>query len=422
MTSKILRHLPKAMSKLHKSIIPVKASGSWIYTKDKKYLDMTSGIGALSTGHNHPHVISEVKKQLDDYVHMSQLIYGSHPAQIELTEKLLSIVDPSLDTVFYTNCGSESTDNSIKIARRYTGKTNIISVMGGFHGRSLGAMALNSSGLSSKMMTQPLMPGVFTIEPTIDALNKALTLQTHPDETAAIILEPIQGEYGVFPIPTDFMRDVRQVCNKHNIMLIMDEVQCGFGRTGTWWCYELFKVVPDILNFGKGIGSGFQMAGIIANSDIMDCGKGYLGGTYGGNAISSKAASATIDVIKNEKLLERVRKTGSYINTQLQNHEGINQIRQYGLMIAIDINYYKFTKFIQSEQQCSITEMNHYFVNLLREKNVLVLTAGPQSQYIRILPSYNISREDTDIFINTLEGQLDLHLDETYFQMEAETE
>jgi 4-aminobutyrate aminotransferase len=395
MANKIFSHIPAAIIKLHRNILPVAASGSWITDKsNKRYLDLTSGIGALSTGHSHPYIIHKVIQQLNRIVHVPQQVFASHPAQLELTEKLIDIMpDKSLDNIFYVNSGSEATDNAIKIARRYTKKTNIISMLNGFHGRSLGALSITSSNTSCKFGLQPLMPGCFFCPDfTRASIDNILTYNSAPEETAAIIVEPVLGEAGVIAIPADFMRYLQKVCNDNNIMLIADEVQCGAGRTGVWWGVENSNVVPDIMTIGKGIAGGFPLAGVVSRSEIMNAiDKGCLGGTYGGNAISSAASSATIDIIRNEKLLENAKEMGDLIYHELSGIPDITSIRQYGLMIGISLD----TRIQTSD-----------IVAKLREKKILVLTAGVNGQYIRLLPPLNVSREEILLFTNTLCGLL----------------
>lgn len=387
--SKIYKNLPYAINKLHETITPLKGIGSYVYTKNKKILDFTSGIGALSTGHTHPYIIECVTKQLNNIVHAQQQIFGSHLPQIELTNKLLNIMpSKKLNTVFYTSSGSEATDNAIRISRRYTGKTNIIALHGGFHGRTMGALSVTSSNLSCKFKSQPLVPGVFFCQDyTDEALNKILSNNSSPEETAAIIVEPIQGEGGINAIPTDFLKYIEFVSKNNNIMMIADEIQCGSGRTGTWWNVEQHNVTPDLLLFGKGIASGFPLAGIVGNEEIFNnIGAGYLGGTYGGNAIASMAASATIDVFNNENLLENTLVQGLLLKEELQKFEEIEEIKQYGLMIAL-----KFK---------NIKPIN--LINKLRDNNVLALLAGNNNQFIRLLPPLNITSDDVRYFINAL--------------------
>ena len=393
----ILNHIPRSISKIHKSIIPVKGNGSYIVCEaGRKYLDYTSGIGALSTGHQHPQVISAVKHQLDNIIHAPQQVFKSHPPQINLTKKLLTIMPTdNLTQIFYTNSGSESTDNAIKIARRYTNKTNIISFYGGFHGRTLGAMAVSSSNTKTKEKSQPLIPGIFFCEPNIESFKKILNLNTSPDETAAVIFEPVQGEGGIKNISNLFLKELELICKKNNILIIDDEVQCGFGRTGTWWNISQKNITADILTFGKGIGSGFPIAGLSTSKEICEkLNVGYLGGTYGGNALVSEAANATIHVVEKENILNNVNIMGTRLNKGLNKIKDktnlIKEIRQYGLMIAIE--FY--------EENCDNYINSHKIVQILRDQyNILVLMAGYKNQYIRLLPPLNTTISEVDEFI-----------------------
>jgi 4-aminobutyrate aminotransferase len=383
----ILNHIPKSISKLHHNILPIGAKGSYIFTESDKYLDLTSGIGALSTGHNHPRVVEKVKFQLDNYVHMPQQIFKSHPIQIELTKKLLNIMPTKkLDNFFYVSTGSEATDNAIKIARSYTTKSNIISINGGFHGRTLGALSVTSSNLNCKRGISPLLSNTyFCSDFTKESLDTLLTFQSAPEDTAAIIFESVQGEGGVKSINADFLKYVEKICNENNIMLIADEVQCGSMRTGSWWNFTQKDIEPHIITFAKGIASGYPIAGVAASSEIMNSlPLGLLGGTYGGNAISSAAASATIDILNDPILQQNVNEYGNYINDSLKDINLIKEIRQYGLMIGIEFNDNNITTDIVSK---------------LRDRNILVLTAGNQNQYIRLLPPLNIEKKDIDIFL-----------------------
>ena len=383
-----LRNLPKSISKIHGDIFPVLAKGSFIYTSDnKKYLDLTSGIGALSSGHCHHNVTKKVSEQLSKYVHLPQQVFMTHPIQVELSKKIVKTMPyKELDTIFYVNSGSEATDNAIKIARKYTGKSNIISMNKGFHGRSIAALSVTSSNLVCKKGTTPLLANTyFCPKPDEQSIDDLLSFQSSPDDTAAIILEPVQGEAGVYSIDAEFLGHVEEICRSNNIMLIVDEVQCGAMRTGSWWNISQKNVRPDILTFGKGIASGYPMAGLVANSDIMNnIGRGGLGGTYGGNAVCSAAASATIDILNDPKIQTNIDILGAYIKKEIEKIPSVIDVRQYGLMIAIEFASPDFTPSI---------------VNKLREKGILVLTAGNNGQYIRLLPPLNISKEEVDIFL-----------------------
>lgn len=389
-----IKHIPKSISKLHKDIFPIYANGSYIFTKNKKYLDLTSGIGALSTGHNHPLVVDKVKQQLDKYVHIPQQVFQSHPIQVELTNKILKTLPSNklnkLDNIFYVNSGSEATDNAIKLARIYTGKSNIIALNKGFHGRTLGALSITSSNTKCKNNISPLLSNIFFCkEPNQESLNNIFNHQSAPEETSAIILEPVQGEAGIFSIKSNFLKYVQEICYNYNILLIIDEVQCGSMRTGSWWNFEEKEIIPDILTFGKGIASGYPLAGIIANSSIMNRpNPGMLGGTYGGNAICSAAASATIDILNEPQTQINVIEIGRYIKTELEKYDQIKEIRQYGLMIAIE--------FVESNLNKNLTQL---IVNDLKISGILVLVAGYNNQYIRLLPPLTITHFEINEFI-----------------------
>ena len=387
----LYKHIPASIKKIHGSILPVYAKDNFIYTSNKKYLDLTSGIGALSTGHNHPYVIEKVKKQLNEYVHLPQQVFQTHPIQIELTKKIIKTMPTGLDNIFYVNSGSEAIDNAIKIARLYTGKSNIITMNRGFHGRTLGALSVTSSNLACRMKVSPLMSNVFYCNKfSKETLDLILEHQSSPNDTAAILLEPVQGEGGIYSINKEFLQYVQHICNTNNIILIADEVQCGAMRTGSWWNFDQKNITPDLVTFGKGIASGYPLAGVIGQSNIMNSLlPGNLGGTYGGNAICSAAASATIDLLNNTELQQNINDIGAYITNNLYDEPMIKYVRQYGLMIGIE--------FVTSETDPIVTRN---IVEQLREKGILVLYAGNKNQYIRLLPSYTISIENINIFID----------------------
>lgn len=384
------KNLPKSIKILHPNIYPKYGKGSWIYnTKDAKYLDFTSGIGALSTGHSHPKIIDAIKKQVENYVHMPQQVFNIHETSNILMSKMLNIMpDKSLNSIFYVNSGSEAIDNAIKISRAYNRKQNIITMRKGFHGRTYGALSVTSSNLTCKKNINPLLPGVFYSDiNNIKSFKDILTYNTSPDDVSCVIYEPIQGEGGIFSLEENFLKEVHAICNENNIITIADEVQCGFGRTGTYWNIEQKNIVPDILTFGKGIGGGFPIAGLVSSQKILDnTGNNFLGGTYGGNAISCAAAITSIDIMKDEKLLDNVNYLGHYLKIELEKMPQIKTVRQYGLMIAIELNDLNAIDIVR--------KLNH--------KNVLVLTCGDKGQYIRLLPPLNIKKEECDIFLEIL--------------------
>ena len=407
MARRFINNIPKSISKVHKGVIPVRGEGSYVFTESgNKYLDYTSGIGALSLGHCHPRVVSGVQKQVKQLIHAPQQVFGSHPPQLTLNKKLLDIMPcDKLESIFYTNSGSESTDNAIKAARRYTGKTNVISFLGGFHGRTLGAMSVSSSNTKTKQNSQPLMSGVFFCEPNIEQFDRLINLNSCLEETAAVIFEPVQGEGGINSLSIEFLKYVEQICKTENVVFIVDEVQCGFGRTGTWWNASQKQIEPDILTFGKGIGTGFPIAGLTMTKEISDSlNVGYLGGTYGGNPLVTEAASITIDVFKDEQILENVKMVGLYLNKELnrlkESSQLISGIRQYGLMVAIE--FHNKYNHISSKK----TTVNKVLEMLRDDHNVLVLFAGYKNQFIRLLPPLNTTPKEIKYFVDSLEEVL----------------
>lgn len=294
----------------------------------------------------------------------------------EFYEKIKPHFSENLDTFFFTNSGSEAVENSIKIARKATQKTNIISFLGGFHGRTLGCMSLSTSRTSCREGYQPLLPGIFHMNfpyenTTIESkkeLNNLFHRATSPSETAAVILEPILGEGGVYKADTLFVQYLKNVCEKHNIMYISDEVQTGSGRTGMWWGYNHFDIKPDIVTFGKGIASGFPFAGVVSKySNFKNIQPNGLGGTYNGNVISTAPANSTIDIICDENLVNESNVKGDYIVTKLQslNHPLIKEIRQYGLMIGVELNLdpASFQILMKKAQQYNILIVNWNQIN-----------------------------------------------------------
>ena len=389
------------------NVIARSALGSWVTDiKGKSYLDMTSGIGALSTGHCHPTVVSRVTQQVGKLVHAQMNCLRSHVEQEELLKRLDSVFPENLNTVFFTNSGSEAIDNAVKLARRSTGRPNVISFLGGFHGRTIGGMSLGGSKATCRSGFQPLMSGVFHIpypsdkksdaDAACQALDDILCLATAPEETAAIFLEPVLGEGGLIGAHPTFGKHLRDVCDRHGILWVSDEIQTGMGRTGTGWGYERFgKVKPDIITFGKGVASGFPMGGVAASEKLFEAvHPNGLGGTFNGNAISTAAANATLEVFENENITLNVDGKGkrlvSGILTLRNRH--VKEVRSYGLMIAVelDLEYPTFRKMVESASY----------------HGLLVLTTGTVTT-LRLLPPLVITNAEIDEAVVRLGSMLD---------------
>jgi 4-aminobutyrate aminotransferase len=283
-----------------------RAEGSYIYTDDgRKFLDFTCGIGVTNTGHCHPKVVEAIREQAGNFIH-AQANIVIHKPMLQLVEELRRITPPSIDSYYFANSGAEALENAVKIARVATGRQNVIVFSGSFHGRSSGTMALTTSKTVYRTGFGPLPSGVFVSpfpyafrlkmteaeasEYALEQLEYLLASQTAPKETAAILIESVLGEGGYVVPPKSFMKGLREICDRHKILLIFDEVQSGFGRTGKWFAFEHFEVEPDIITAAKGIASGMPLSGVFTSTDLMlKLDVGSIGGTYGGNAVACAA-------------------------------------------------------------------------------------------------------------------------------------
>ncbi|BCW51950.1 aspartate aminotransferase family protein (plasmid) [Arthrobacter sp. StoSoilB13] len=333
------------------------ASGSWIHATDgKKYLDFTTGIGVTSTGHCHPDVVAAAREQVGKIVH-AQYTTVMHKPLLELTELLGGVLPQGLDSVFYATSGSEAVEASIRLARMATGRPNIISFQGGFHGRTVAAASLTTAGTKFRSGFSPIMSGVHVapfphwyrygwdeataVEFALKELDHLLMTISAPSDTAGFIIEPVLGDGGYIPTPVAFLQGLRERADKHGIILILDEVQAGVGRTGKFWGHDWAGISPDVVITAKGLASGFPISAIAASADLM--GKawpGSQGGTYGGNAVAAAAGVATLGVIRRENLVENALLRGDELRAGLDNLKtefaGIGNVRGRGLMQGVE--------------------------------------------------------------------------------------
>lgn len=385
-------------------IVAQKGRGCWLQsTNGTRYLDMTSGIGALSTGHSHPRIIEAVQRQVTQLAHAQQNCVLTHPAQQQLLRSLSATLPTGLDHFFFTNSGSEGVENALKLARLYTRRPNIVTCIGGFHGRTLGCMSVSSAKVSSRKGCQPLLPGIFQLEyPTDlskfrDQLATLFARQSSPEETAAILVEPILGEGGVLQANRDAMQHLREECTRHDILWISDEVQTGMGRTGQWWGYEHFgDIAPDVLVFGKGISSGYPLAGIVGNrKHFASIHSNGLGGTYNGNCIATAAACATLEVFHREELVPRAQLMGRQLRDLIRDmaHARVREVRQYGLMLAVEL---ELPRHVSMEDALARAP----------DHGLLLLGTGVRPS-VRLLPPLTITHEDLACFRERFEQWLD---------------
>lgn len=417
------KHTAKGVNRLVHGVI-VNGEGSYVTLDDgRRMLDFTTGIGVTGLGHCHPVVSKAAADQCMNLVH-GQCSIAFHEPGLKVIEALLPVMpDPSLDTFFFWNSGSEAVEAAVKLARTATGRQNIIAMQGGYHGRTFGALGLTRSKTIYAEGVSPLMPGVYVtpypywhqlgLSPTsseedvvrqsLYQLNLLLSQQTHPSETAAIIIEPVLGEGGYIAAPPSYLEGLREVCDKHGILLIFDEVQCGFGRTGKYFASEYSGVRPDVLVIAKGLANGFPLSGIVSRKELMDKQKpGTMGGTYAGNAVACAAAVACTKVMRDEHVLENVNARSADlfagINALQQNPKvgpHILDVRGQGLMVGVEFASPSASGWDAALKPNAPKSMASRIAAKVLERGVLLLTTSV-FEVIRFIPPLNISKEDMD--------------------------
>jgi 4-aminobutyrate aminotransferase len=399
-------------------IIAAKGEGCYIYDLDgTRYLDFTCGIGVTNTGHCHPRVVEAIRQQAGLLLHgQVNIIY--HRPLLELVSELKTIVPPGIDGFFFSNSGAEAVEGAMKLARQATGRPNIIVFQGSFHGRTVGTMSLTTSKTIYRAGYQPLMPGVFvapypyayrygwdeekTSEWCLQELEFLLTTQTAPSETAAVLIEPVQGEGGYVVPPKSFLQGVRKICDQYSILLIVDEIQSGFGRTGRWFAHEHFGITPDIMTVAKGLASGLPLSGVFSRMELMKKWiPGSHGGTYGGNAVAAAAAVATIKTIRDENLLENAWERGIQLQTGLRHLQEefpiIGDVRGLGLMVGSEIRDEK-----RKPDKATAKEIIHACL----DRKLMLLSCGPWDNTIRWIPPLVVTKEQIDESLNIFESAL----------------
>ncbi len=369
----------------------VSGRGSWVTTADgSEYLDFTAGIAVASTGHCHPHVVHAIQEQAARFIHAQVNCYR-HDKLEPLAARLTEITPPGIERFFYANSGAEITEAAVKLAKQVTKRPNVIVFSGSFHGRTHMAMAMTTSKTGYRAGHSPLPSGVFVApfpdplaadqeaasDEALSGLRHILKALSAPDETAAMILEPVLGEGGYVPAPVRFLRGIVEICKEHGIVFIADEVQSGFGRTGKMFAVEHYDIVPDVICMAKGIASGFPFAALGTTAELnARWPKGSHGGTYGGNPIGCAAALATIEVLTEPGFIDNVQARGKQLSAGLRDiarHDGgLRQVRGLGLMVA--------AQFDDGARVASIQQ------HCLREGHLLLMNAGTYANTIRWMP------------------------------------
>jgi len=380
--------------------------GSEVWDVDgNRFIDFTSGIAVTSTGHSHPAVVQAIKDAAENFLHISSDFY--HERMVQLAEELDEIVPIQEGCqTFFTNSGTESVEGAIKLARAATGRSRFIGFIGAFHGRTMGSLAFTASKTTQQKGFFPTMPGVVHVpypnpyRPLLTGDDQGLAVLDYlenvvfqslipPDEVAAVLLEPIQGEGGYIIPPDSFIPGLRQLCDQHGILLIVDEVQSGTGRTGKWFAVEHWGVEPDIVTMAKGIASGMPMGAFTARQSIMNSwGPGAHGNTYGGNPLCMAAALATLRTIEEEGMMENAARMGRVMQQQVRDmmdrHPTIGHVRGVGLMVGVELVTDRVTKE-------PAKRMVDDLLQTAFERGLLLLPCGVST--IRFMPPLNVSQE-----------------------------
>ena len=400
----------------------VAKSGRGIVVTDvdgNEFFDFSAGIAVTSTGHCHPDVVAAIQRQAGELIHMSGTDFY-YENMVELASRLSSIAPmKGPHKIYYGNSGAEAIECALKLARYHTKRQNVIAFFGAFHGRTMGALSLTASKPQQRRRFAPLVPGVthvrypdvyrgsvggpqqaeeFALGCARFIEDKLFKTSLPPEEVAALFVEPIQGEGGYVIAPTVFMQELRRICDRHGILLGVDEVQSGVARTGKWWAVEHTGVEPDIICIAKGIASGMPLGITMSRAHVMDWVPGSHASTFGGNPVAVAAALATLEVIEKENLLENSAKVGKHILTRMADwpsrHKLVGDVRGRGLMIGVDIVKDQNTKDYAALERDRIVEMAF-------EKGVLFLGCGPST--IRVCPPLVVTHEEADVAVDVLE-------------------
>ncbi len=394
------------------------AEGSWLHTIDgRSVLDFTCGIGVTNLGHRHPAVVKAVHEQVDRLWHVSGTAH--HPQLVAAAEALVSVAPPGLNSVFFCNSGAEAVEGALKLARRATGRTEIIAFLGAFHGRTYGAVTLTASKARYHAGMGPFLPGVHHVrypycfrtcshgpgEPCPIAAGEELELLFRTlvpaDSVAAIVVEPIQGEGGYVVPPAAFLPRLREICDAHGIMLVADEVQTGFGRSGRMFAVDHSGVVPDIMCVAKGMGNGLPIGAIVAKRSVMArWHPGEHGTTFGGNPVACAAATVVIETLRKERLPERAAALGERVLQRARgwraDHPRLADVRGRGLMIGLEF----------MEGRLPAPELTQRILHAALERDLLLLTCGVDENVIRLIPPLTITEQELEKGMDVLEASI----------------
>lgn len=364
-------------------IEPVKALGCKVWDKGgTEYLDLYGGHAVISIGHSHPHYVKMIQEQVANIGFYSNSVENS--LQTELAEKLGELSGYTDYSLFLANSGAEANENALKLASFHTGKSRVIAFNEAFHGRTSGAVAITDN----VAIQAPFNQGhkvTFVPLNDIDAVKSEMS----KGDVAAVIIEGIQGVAGIYSPTDEFLQQLSVVCEENDVVLVLDEIQSGYGRTGKFFAHQYSGIKPDIISMAKGMGNGFPVGGILI-SPKFEAKSGMLGTTFGGNHLACAAAIAVLDVMKNEALVENAKAIGDYLIQQLGSIKGVKEVRGSGLMLGIDL-----------EPEFASVRNKLLFENR-------IFTGGAKNNVMRLLPPLSITKEEVDIFLSELKAQIQL--------------
>jgi 4-aminobutyrate aminotransferase / (S)-3-amino-2-methylpropionate transaminase / 5-aminovalerate transaminase len=409
------KYVPRGITSAHPLVVD-RAVGAQLWdVNGRRYIDFAGGIGVMNVGHSHPRVMQAVRDQLDRATHTSfqVVMYESY---LRLAERLCEVapLDGDKKAIFFST-GAEAVENAVKIARAHTGRPAVISFRGGFHGRTLLALSLTGSVMPYKQNFGPYAAEVYqapfpyeyrgiSTERALAALDGIFESEVSPQRVAAIIIEPVLGEGGFVPAPPAFLTKLRDLTRRHGIVLIADEIQTGFGRTGKFFAIEHSGVQPDLVTVAKSLAAGFPLSAVVGRAEVMDApDPGGLGGTYGGNPIACAAGLAVMDVMRDEKLPERAARIGSVLEERMQGwaaaHHLVGDVRVVGAMAGMELVRDRATKEPADKEAARV-------LAAAREKGLIILRSGTHHNVIRTLMPLTIPDDQLDEGLDILGAAL----------------
>ncbi len=381
-----------------------------IDTAGRHYLDFASGIATTSLGHHHPAVTKAIHEQVDKLLHICNALGYLEPVG-RLAEMIAAVMPDPLDTVFFANSGSEAIEASLKLARRVTGRPGLIAFTGGFHGRTFGSVSVTTSNINYRTGYEPLLPSVFispypnvyrdfggdeqaAVDGALAGLRRIFAEQIAPSRVAGVLIEPVQGEGGYYPAPAAFLQELRALCDQHGILLIADEVQTGFARTGRMWGFEHAGIVPDVVCLAKAIANGLPLSAIVTRRELQErWGVGAHGSTFGGNPVSCAAGVAVLQTIMDQNLVANAAATGAQLMTGLKaimaEEPRIGDVRGPGLMIGVEFVKDRTTR----EPDGAMAEA---VIARAIDDGLILLSAGFQHQVVRWMPPIDVTPAEID--------------------------